>query len=51
MTAIFKAVMWILFEIIKHYAPKIKKTTVDSNSDKGRKKYLHEKIKDRWKNK
>jgi hypothetical protein len=51
MTAIFKAIAWIIFESIKHYAPKIKKTTIDSDGVGKREERLKDKIKNRWKEK
>ncbi len=48
MTAILKAIGWILFEVIKHYTPKIKRTTIDSKKTGKREKRLRDKIKNRW---
>jgi hypothetical protein len=51
MTAILKVVALIIFEILKHYTPKMRRTTIDSNGSGEREKRLRDKIKNRWKNK
>ena len=50
MTAVLKALAWILFEVLKYYTPKVKRTTIDSDGVGKREKRLRKKIRERWKN-
>ncbi len=51
MTVIIKFLALIAADLVKHYAGKIKRTTIDSKPAGKREKRLRDKIKDRWKEK
>jgi hypothetical protein len=49
MTAVFKAIAYMLLELIKHYAPKMRKTTINGAGAGEREARLRDKIKKQWK--